>query len=102
VIYSPQRGKKMSTSLLNGPDQYDAFQDVQARLTRDFAAGVPAPVVEDVVQRWVRSFEGARVTLYLPILVERASRAELSHLGAQGDRAVGDDAGSVGIPHAPT
>ena len=40
-------------------------------------------MVKEVVQRWVRSFEGARVTVYLPILIERASRHELSHLAAQ-------------------
>ena len=58
--------------------QYDAFQDVQARVIRDYA-GVPAPVVEEVVQRWVRSFDDARITLYLPGMVERASRNELSY-----------------------
>ncbi len=49
------------------------------------------PLVKEVVQRWVRSFEGARVTVYLPIMIERASRDELSHLAAQ--PALGDGPG---------
>ena len=105
----------MSASLRDPPDRYDAFRDVQARLTRDFVA-VPATVVEEVVRRRVRSLEGARITVYLPILLEQASRHELSHLAAQpsrparGDRTDGNDARSPesvlarpddADPHAP-
>ena len=72
----------MSASLHGGPDWHAALHDLPERLIRDFV-GVPPPLVKEVVQRWVRSFEGARVTVYLPILIERASRDELSHLAAQ-------------------
>jgi uncharacterized protein (DUF2267 family) len=104
----------MSASLRDRPDQYDAFGDVQTRLTRDFGA-VPVTVVEEVVRRRVSSLEGAHVTVCLPIFVEQASRHELSHLAAQpsrsagGDRADGNDVlARVGSarpddadPHAP-
>jgi len=78
----------MSASLRDRPDQYDAFGDVQTRLTRDFGA-VPVTVVEEVVRRRVSSLEGAHVTVCLPIFVEQASRHELSHLAAQPSRSAG-------------
>ena len=78
----------MSASLRDRPDQYDAFRDVQTRLTRDFGA-VPVTVVEEVVRRRVSSLEGAHVTVFLPIFVEQASRHELSHLAAQPSRSAG-------------
>ena len=48
-------------------------------------------MVKEVVQRWVRSFEGACLTVHLPIMIERASRDELSHVAAQ--PALGDGPG---------
>jgi len=67
----------MTAQLLGESDHYDAYEDLQVRLVREFPH-VPASLVEAVVRRWVRSFDGAQVTLYLPILVERASRDELA------------------------
>jgi hypothetical protein len=67
----------MNADQPGGSDRYDAYADLQTRLVREFP-NVPTPLVEAVVQRWVRSFDGARVTLYLPILIERACRDELS------------------------
>ena len=54
----------MSASLHGGPDWHAALHDLPDRLIRDFV-GVPPPLVKEVVQRWVRSFEGARVTVYV-------------------------------------
>jgi len=80
----------MSASLHGGPDWHAALHVLPERLIRDFV-GVPPPLVKEVVQRWVRSFEGACVTVHLPIMIERASRDELSHLAAQ--PALGDGPG---------
>ena len=82
----------MSAHPTDEADRYDVYADLQVRLTREFPT-VPASLVEAVVRRWVRSFDGARVTLYLPILVERASRDEL----ARRARAAG--AAAVGAAH---
>ncbi|MGZ4665004.1 MAG: three-helix bundle dimerization domain-containing protein [Frankiaceae bacterium] len=81
----------MSASPGDTPIRPDAVREVQERLTRDFAS-VPVPVIEEVVRRWVRSLADARVTQYLPILIERASRDELSRLAAnpaQGSAEIG-------------
>ena len=80
----------MSASLHGGPDWHAALHVLPERLIRDFV-GVPLPLVKEVVQRWVRSFEGACVTVHLPSMIERASRDELSHVAAQ--PALGDGPG---------
>jgi hypothetical protein len=91
----------MSASPGDMPVRPDAVRQVQKRLTRDFG-GVPVPVIEEVVRRWVRSFAGARVTQYLPILIERASRDELSRLAADPAQGrVGGDGRSHGTAREP-
>jgi hypothetical protein len=82
-------GDHMSAHVPGESERYDVYEDVQARLAREFP-NVPVSLIQAVVGRWVRSFDGARVTLYLPILVERASRDELARraraAGAEDDR----------------
>jgi hypothetical protein len=85
----------MSANVLGESDQYDAFEDLQARLVQQFP-DVPVSLVEAVVQRWIQSFDGARVTLYLPILVERASRDELAR-----SRVTSTKGRPVGLAPAP-
>ena len=85
----------MTAQLLGESDHYDVYEDLQARLVREFP-NVAVSLVEAVVRRWVRSFDGARVTLYLPILVERASRDEL----ARRARVAGAEEGPVGVTAA--
>ena len=85
----------MSANVLGESDQYDAFEDLQARLVQQFP-DVPVSLVEAVVQRWIQSFDGARVTLYLPILIERASRDELAR-----SRVTSTEGRPVGLAPAP-
>jgi hypothetical protein len=50
----------MTAQLLGESDHYDVYEDLQARLVREFP-NMPVSLVEAVVRRWAGSFDGARV-----------------------------------------
>lgn len=50
---------------------------VSDRLVRDYAGQVPGEVVRSLVTETYRSYEPARVTQFLPVLVDRAVRQRL-------------------------
>jgi hypothetical protein len=58
-----------------------ALGQVSERLISRFEERNPAEV-RGVVDRVVRRFGGARIREYIPLLVERISRDELSHRSA--------------------
>ncbi|WP_420813410.1 three-helix bundle dimerization domain-containing protein [Leifsonia flava] len=55
--------------------------------------GAPRPVVENAVLAAERSFTGARVRGYLPVLVERAARTTVQLMGFKETRETRDTAG---------
>lgn len=61
-----------------GADVADAVREVARRLRRESALG--GEVVDSVVEEAAASFRGARVTVFLPLLVERRARARIREL----------------------
>jgi len=55
--------------------------------------GTPRPVIEDAVLAAQRSFAGASVRGYLPVLIERAARTTVQQLGYKETRETRDTAG---------
>jgi len=53
------------------------------RLVRDYAGLVPDEVVRTIVNETYRAYASARVTQFLPVLVDRAVRQRLGHAGRE-------------------
>jgi hypothetical protein len=52
---------------------------VSDRLVRDYAGKVPDEVVRTIVNETYRAYAPARVTQFLPVLVDRAVRQRLGY-----------------------
>lgn len=63
-------------------DESGVAAEVRQRLERKFPVLDPA-VIGDVVGETWRNFDGCRIRVYLPILVERAASAQLHTLAAR-------------------
>jgi hypothetical protein len=61
------------------PDIDAQVEHVIIDLTQEFDS-LPAEVVEEHVHRHERSFVGARITTYVPVLVRRGARDDLRRL----------------------
>jgi len=55
----------------------DQVGKVAERLVQEYADSVPAPVVRDLVTQEFSALRQARVTQFVPVLVDRSVRARL-------------------------
>lgn len=65
--------------LTHGPSRSaeEALASVEARLLSDFAPTVPSEVIHSHVAEVAGGYAGARITAYVPVLVDRAVRRRL-------------------------
>jgi hypothetical protein len=54
---------------------------VAQRLSEEYAATVPAPVVRTIVSEIYGQLSTARVTQFVPVLIDRGVRERLRHWG---------------------
>ena len=60
----------------------DQVDKVAERLADEFSGTVPDPVVRDLVVEVYGEMSGAKVTQFVPVLVDRTVRARLRELAA--------------------
>jgi hypothetical protein len=58
----------------------DQVDKVAQRLTAEFSGTVPDPVVRELVSEVYREMAAARVTQFVPVLVDRGVRARIRAL----------------------
>ncbi|WP_406510554.1 three-helix bundle dimerization domain-containing protein [Streptomyces sp. NBC_00212] len=80
----------------------DPIQEVTDRLTASFAGLLTASVVRDVVQGCYEPLRDARITNYVPILVEHNSRTKLRQLIRRTDPTPPFARGPEGQPAIPS
>jgi hypothetical protein len=59
------------------PSLLDQVDKVAARLTDEYAGAVPDRVVRDLVQQSYQEMASAKVTTFVPVLVDRSVRARI-------------------------